>query len=358
MPTDDSAPRLTELRYRDLVEQLPAISYIASLDASLSATYISPQIAGLGFAQREWLADPELWAKQLHPDDRERVLAAFAQGIAQGGPIACEYRLLDCDGRPRWFKDRAVVVLDRAGRPIAIQGVMLDIEERKRHEAEAAHAQAQLRALGQRLESIREDERARVAREVHDELGQSLTGLKMDLALLGADLPPEAPAAARLAAMDELVSRTIDAVRRIAYELRPAVLDTLGLVAAIEWQTLEFERKTGIRCELVIPQDEPQIGAERAAALFRIYQEILTNIARHAGATQVDVCFTLPAGNLLLEVADNGRGFDAADAQGRASLGLLGMRERAGEFGGIVDIVSHPGRGTRITVAVPLRPAR
>jgi signal transduction histidine kinase len=206
------------------------------------------------------------------------------------------------------------------------------------------------------METIREDERKRIAREVHDELGQGLTALRMELALLGRQVPADAAVAARIAAMDAAIVQTIDTVRRIAYELRPGVLDTLGLLAAIEWQTREFEKRSGIRCELALPSDEPDIRAARAVAVFRVFQEILTNIARHAGASQVDVCATVAAGNLLLEVADNGRGFVAENGE-HASLGLLGMRERVAEFGGLVSVDSSPGRGTRIALALPMMPA-
>jgi two-component system sensor histidine kinase UhpB len=356
-PNGETSHRPAEVLFRALVEQLPAVTYIAPLDPSLPATYVSPQIARLGYAPEEWLADPELWVKLLHPLDRERVLAEFGQGIAAGGPISSEYRLVDRDGHEHWFKDTATVIRDAEGRPAFIQGVMLDIGERKQREAAEALAKAQLQALGKRMESVREEERTRIAREVHDELGQSLTALRLELAVLGAALPQDPALAARVASMDELIGRTVDTVRRISYELRPGVLDTLGLIAAIEWQTREFERRSGIACELALPAAEPEIRPNRATAIFRVFQEILTNIARHAGATQVDVCVSLPAGNLLLEVADNGRGFPAENGEGRASLGLLGMRERVAEFGGLVSIDSQPGRGTHIAVAVPMWPS-
>lgn len=348
----------SETRYRSLVEQLPAVTYIASLGPGLPATYVSPQIAEYGFAPETWLADPAFWMKRLHADDRERVLAEFARGIAAGGPINCEYRLLDAAGRPRWVKDRASVLRDAAGRAVAIQGVMIDIGERKQIEGVAAQHQAQLHALRRRMETAIEDERRRMAREVHDELGQALTALRLELALLGEGLPADPAVAARIAAMDALIGRTVDSVRRIAYELRPGVLDSLGLLAAIEWQTREFERRSGIRCELALPEREPEVEPARATALFRIFQEILTNIARHAGATQVDVGVTAAVGNLLIEVDDDGRGFDPASPEAAASLGLLGMRERAAEFGGLVGIHSEPGRGTRITLALPMIPSQ
>ncbi len=344
----------SETRFRTLVEQLPAITYIASLDRNFSATYVSPQIAMLGVTPEEWLADPDSWYKALHPLDRERVMEEFTQGIDRSGALVSEYRMLDREGKEHWFKDIASVSSDEEGKPLALQGVMLDIGERKQREATEAAAKAQLQALAKRMESVREEERTRIAREVHDELGQALTGLKLELALIEQALPRDPAVAARVASMNALIGRTVDAVRRISYELRPGVLDTLGLLAAIEWQTREFERRSGIPCELALPAAESDIRPNRATAIFRVYQEILTNIARHAGATQVDVCLTLPAGNLLLEVADNGRGFDAGN--GRGSLGLLGMRERVAEFGGLFSIDSAPGRGTRITLAVPMKP--
>jgi signal transduction histidine kinase len=212
-----------------------------------------------------------------------------------------------------------------------------------------------LRALAARLQSVREEERSRIAREIHDQLGQSLTGLKMDLTWLNARLPSgQKPLAEKVKSMFKLIDDTIQAVRKIASLLRPEVLDQLGLAAAIGWQARDFQMRTGIRCKVSLPPDAIAAAPELSTAAFRIFQELLTNVARHAGATRVDVSMRVEAGRLLLEVQDNGRGISEAELSGFKSLGLLGMRERAMLFGGSVDFSGALGKGTRVTVVLPL----
>jgi signal transduction histidine kinase len=213
-------------------------------------------------------------------------------------------------------------------------------------------SEERLRALSMHLVSVREEERANIAREIHDELGQVLTGLKMDIAWLAARLA-EPPLTAKAGAMSELVESTIRAVRRIATGLRPEVLDDMGLVAGIDWQAKEFQKRTGIRCRMQLPPESTAFGSEQSITTFRIFQEILTNVARHAQATRLDVELNVADGRLLLAVADNGVGIAAGQTNGRRSLGLLGMQERALRLGGEVRISGVPGKGTRVTLMLP-----
>lgn len=636
--------RESEAAYRSLVRELPAITYTARLDADFSTTFVSPQIASLGFTELEWLADPTFWVKHLHPEDRQRVLAAFAQGVAAGGAVDCEYRLLDRGGQVHWFRDAATVVRGEDGQPRLLQGVLHDISDRKQAErrmaeeneamgrlkkigdlfihdgdieqilgeiveaaiavsaadfgslqlldarsgalrllaqrgfpeawvafwhnvpegqgacgaalqrgervvvedieqgsvfsgealeihrragvravqstpltsrsgrllgmfsthyrkpcrpeeralrlldligrqaadiierkqgeealraseekyrslfenalngvaycrllfedgkpadwvhlevnrafehltgladvlgrrasevipgihhsdpkllaafarvvasgrperfeihlraldqwlsvsafspgaehfvavfdaiTESKRAEEQLRALAQRLEAAREAERSRIAREVHDELGQALTGLKLDLALLVQHWPAAAPAVApQVEAMNRLIDATVQAVRRISYELRPGVLDALGLTAAVEWQCREFQTRSGIACSAEL-QENLSADAARATALFRILQELLTNVVRHARASAVAVRLEEREGRLRLTVADDGIGLDAGTRREPDGLGLLGVRERAEQFGGRVEVDSAPERGTCVSVEIP-----
>jgi signal transduction histidine kinase len=214
-----------------------------------------------------------------------------------------------------------------------------------------------LRALAARLQSVREEERSRIAREIHDQLGQALTGLKMDLTWLNARLPAgQKPLAEKVKSMFRLIDDTIQSVRKIASLLRPEVLDQLGLAAAIGWQARDFQARTGIRCKVTLPPDPLAVEQELSTATFRIFQELLTNVARHAGATRVDVSMRADDGRLLLEVQDNGKGIPDAALSGAKSLGLLGMRERAMAFGGSVEFAGVGGKGARVTVVLPLRP--
>ncbi len=213
-----------------------------------------------------------------------------------------------------------------------------------------------LRALSARMRSVREDEQIRIAREIHDELGQALTGLKMDLTWLGGRLPADQkPLLKKIKSMFRLIDETIRSVRKIASGLRPDLLDEVGLAAAIGWQARDFQLRTGIRCNVNLPPDSDGLDQERSTAVFRIFQEVLTNVARHANATRVDVFMRQDADTLTLEVQDNGRGITAAEMRGSKSLGLLGMRERVLLFSGKLDINGSRGRGTQVTVSLPLR---
>src|SRR6185312_3682714 len=204
-----------------------------------------------------------------------------------------------------------------------------------------------------RLQSIREEERKHITREIHDELGQSLTGFKMDLAWMRNRLQSEEPLQRqpildKMREMGGLLDETANLVRRLCTELRPGVLDDLGLIAAIEWQAREYQNRTGIQCHLQIDPTSLSVDSEHSTALFRIFQEILTNVARHAGASSVKVSLKTIGPEILLAVADNGRGITEQEMIGANSLGLLGMRERAVILGGNVDIRGLPGKGTTV----------
>lgn len=231
--------------------------------------------------------------------------------------------------------------------------VVRDITERKLAEQEQQRSFEQLRALAARLQSVREEERTRVAREIHDELGQALTAIKLELASLIGDLPTDQQQSTRTHSVFKLVDETIHTVRRISSELRPGMLDDLGLVAAIEWASEEFEARTGTKCRLDLPEDDIATDQERATALFRIFQETLTNVARHANATTINVRLTKENGDLLLEVQDNGKGVSGQDLSAGKSMGIVGMRERALLLGGELIITGARGEGTTVRVRIP-----
>ena len=230
-----------------------------------------------------------------------------------------------------------------------------EIAERRLAEERLRESEVQLRALAARLFSIREEERARISREIHDELGQVLTGLKMDVMWLAKQLgDDQQPLLARIETMRQLIDSTVQVVRRISTGMRPEILDDMGLVAAIRWQTKEFQKRLGIRCRIDLPDDQIRLGAELSTAVFRIFQEILTNIARHARAQSVSVRMNISPERLSLQVIDDGIGISESAPQARESLGLLGMRERAQLFGGEVTFASGPGGGTTVSLSIPL----
>jgi signal transduction histidine kinase len=213
-----------------------------------------------------------------------------------------------------------------------------------------------LQALSAHLQSVREEEQARIALEIHDELGQALTGLKFELSRLAQRLR-DAPGdlSEKVTRLGEVVDETIHNVRRISSELRPAILDDLGLFDALEWHAEEFEKRTGIRCTIKAPRQRLEVGPDLGIALFRICQESLTNVARHARARTVRIVLASTRDHVVLEVRDDGVGIPQAALTDVKSLGLLGMRERARAFGGEVTIQGAPGQGSVVRVQIPRR---
>lgn len=211
-----------------------------------------------------------------------------------------------------------------------------------------------LRRLAAHLISIREEERAHIAREIHDELGQVLTGLKMEVTWLARRLK-DAALIEKTDSMCRLIDSSVQTVRKIATGLRPEMLDDMGLVAAVGWQAKEFQKRTGIRVRIKLPPESAKPDIDVATTMFRIFQEILTNVARHSRATRIDVDLDIAEDRVSLEVLDNGVGIAQADLHGRKSLGLLGMHERALLFGGEVKITGAGGEGTRVLVSIPTK---
>jgi signal transduction histidine kinase len=252
---------------------------------------------------------------------------------------------------PEVLKSKIAVFADLHNKNVVLQR---EIGERKKAEESLRASQESLRALTARLQSIREEEGTRISREIHDELGQSLTGLKMDLTWLSRRLTDNKALEPKIKSMFGLIDDTIRSVRRIASRLRPEALDQLGLVAAIGWQARDFQMRTGIRCKVTLPAEALNVDQETSTGVFRIFQELLTNVARHANATKVDVCMEVAPDALLLTVQDNGRGIAQQDASSGKSLGLMGMRERALLLGGDIRIEGSRAKGTRADVRIPL----
>ena len=226
--------------------------------------------------------------------------------------------------------------------------------ERRRAQEQLRNSHKQLRTLSVYLQHVREEEQIRIAREVHDELGQSLTGLKLQLTWLASRLPAQSKGLhEKTRAMAANIDETIHAIRRIATELRPGVLDTAGLLAALEWQANQFQGQTGIVCEVKADMKDTLWDQELNTAFFRIFQEALTNVIRHAKATRVEVRLAeTGGGEVVLEVKDNGRGISEKEINNTKSIGLLGIHERAALLGGTVRIQGERGKGTTLTVSI------
>jgi two-component system sensor histidine kinase UhpB len=284
---------------------------------------------------------------------------AAVEGAAPEPPR--ELTLLPADKRELPIEVSAAPIRDDPRGALGAVFVFRDITERKRFEAELKKSQAELRSLAGHLELAREEERTRIAREIHDELGQMLTGFKMDLAWMEKKLSEPKPGEpfallVKVQSMFGLLHSMVQTVRRISAELRPGVLDTLGLEAAVEWQVNDFQQRTGVRSSVTGTLREDALARPAATALFRVLQESLTNVVRHAKASRVNVNLEETEGTVTLQISDNGCGIAAADVRKGGTFGLLGMRERIAALGGECEICGEPGRGTIVRVRVPVQP--
>jgi PAS domain S-box-containing protein len=234
--------------------------------------------------------------------------------------------------------------------------ILRDVTERVRAEEDLRRSREELRELSAAAHSIREQEQRRMAREIHDELGQSLTALKMDVAWMLGNLSAGSPSLTeKLDTMLAQLDETVAATRRISADLRPLMLDDLGLIPAAEWLAQTFSERTGIPCKLHIRPPDIELAEPHASTLYRILQESLTNVARHAKASEVDVVIEQTDGALTLSVKDDGRGFSQAEARAQKTYGLLGVRERTLLLGGDASVTSEPGRGTTVDVRIPVK---
>jgi len=297
----------------------------------------------------------------IHPEDRAEYLDHWRAALVTGEPFEREARLRRADGEYRWVLSRSISLRDELGNITRWYGTGIDIEDRKRAEEQLKATSEQLRALSARISAARGEEGTRIARELHDELGSALTSLKWDLE--GIDrLCSESGNQVDFSQVREkikgllgLIDATINTVVRISAELRPSILDNLGLVAAIEWQAQQFEARTGMICRFDSFLDDPDLSRERTTTIFRILQEALTNILRHSQATRANIMIEERDGEFVLEVKDNGRGITQEESAGPRSLGLIGMRERANLAGGRIEIVGVVGKGTVLTLRVPIK---
>ncbi len=253
----------------------------------------------------------------------------------------------------RGYEVGAVDYLQKPVVPEILKSKVAVFVELHRKSERLKESEDKLRRLAAHLISVREEERAHIAREIHDELGQVLTGLKMEVTWLAKRLRDK-PLIEKTDSMCKLIDTTVQTVRKIATGLRPEMLDDMGLIAAVGWQAKEFQKRTGIRCRAKLPP-EVKFDMDISTTMFRIFQEILTNVARHSRATRVDIELIVSEERVGLEVTDNGVGIADSDLNGKKSLGLLGMHERALLFGGEVRVTGTPGHGTRVSVSIPVK---
>ena len=346
----EQALRESEEKYRDLVERAnDGITIIQ--DGHLK--FVNQRMAEMvGYTVEEMIDTP--FTRYLHPDKISESIGRYERRM--GGKVVSpvsENILRHRDGSDIDVEINAGTIMYRG--QVANLVIVRDITERKRVKEELEKSREQLRNLAIHLQSVREGERTAIALEIHDDLGQALTGLKMDLSWLAKKLPrDQRPLLDKTKAMTELTDATIKTVKRLSTELRPGLLDDLGLIAAIEWQADEFQNRTGITCALSVNPADIVLDRDRSTALFRIFQETLTNVARHAHATKVRVSLKEKNGIVELKVGDNGKGITEEQISDPKSFGLMGIRERVHPWRGTVKIKGAPDKGTTVTVSIPV----
>jgi PAS domain S-box-containing protein len=345
-------------RFARMAESLPGVVYSVRRhpDGRFSLPFASPQLKEIhGLDPSDVVDDFSTGMALTHPDDRALVMASTEESAERLTPWHCEFRLCVPGRGEIWVEGRSVPQREADG-SILWHGFIHDISERKRADVELMASRDQLRALTERLQQVREEERTRIAREIHDQLGQNLTALKIDLTWLKRTLPSEfASEHEKLRALCCMIDDTVQAVRTISWDLRPSILDTIGLGAGIEWLADDFRLRLGIRCYVEVPDERLDLPEALATHLFRICQELLTNVARHAEASRVDIVLLHRSAEIMLEVSDNGCGMPSSLPE-RRSLGLLGVRERTAQCGGMVTIATVPEiEGTRVRILIPIK---
>ena len=344
--------------YHAFFDNLPGMACQIQLDAlsALHFNYVSQgSSALLGITPLELEKYPSLLLDSIHPEDRAVFFSSIRQSAIDASPWNWEGRIvLPPAGEIKWVNLRATH-RETSSHGTVWEGFMVNITQNKLAEQEIIKSRQQLRELSSHVDSIKEEERMRIAREIHDEIGVLLTALKMDLAWLTQRLPQDNGALHEKArSMANLLDTAGSAANNLVHSLRPGFLDCFGIVAAIEIEANEFSKRTSIPCRIIKSDDSIELPSEQSITLFRVFQETLNNIMKHAMAGQVQVKICKTDQFVELAVTDNGKGFDESSRNKPRSFGLRGIQERIKYLGGNVSITSAPGKGARIAVSVPL----
>ncbi len=344
--------RLSKERFNTLAKVSTVGIFLASADGFY--LYVNQRWSDItGLSYDGAFGDGFLSAVHIH--DRKRIRTEWHRCVREQIPFKAEYRIFrQADSTELWVIGQALPEINTDGSLAGFVGTITDITERMHAEIEIDSSRKQLRALSVRLQNIREEERTHIAREIHDDLGQALTGLKMDLVWVNNKIQPtDETIQKRIASMMALADSTIHKVRKIATDLRPGILDDIGLAAAIEWQGKDFSERTGINFSFHL-DEELQMDEKRSTAFFRIFQESLTNVIRHAQAKNVAISLRRDGSNVILSIEDDGKGIAQNELSNPRSVGILGMKERAASFNGEVNVAGVPNKGTTVRVRIPL----
>lgn len=349
----------SEARFRVIASNLPGVVYqlLQQADGSVLFPYVSDgSLALFGLSPQALQDDPALFPNLILPEDQTSYAQSMAASAAKLSTWNWEGRIRNSarnnDQEIKWVNLRASPRQTNGGATLW-DGIMTNITQNKLAAIEITHAHEQLAELTSYLQKVKEEECARIAREIHDDIGGTLTAIKCEMLLCanGANRGP-AYCSKKTLSIESLVDQLIDSTRRIAMDLRPSILDC-GIVAAIQWQVKEFGERTGIACQVSCGSEEIPLDADLSVEIFRIFQETLTNISKHAHASRIRVRLAEKDGWVFLETTDNGRGITDPDLAKPQSFGIRGMRERCQQLGGKLRIAGTPAKGTTVTICVP-----
>ena len=346
----------SETRFRALTANLPGMVFqLEQVGRRFALSYVSEGARRLfGVSPEDLVADPASWLRAMPAADAASLQRALRRAAAGGHDLHWTGRVAAAEDE-RWIEVSASARTVGAGR--VWDGIVTDITPQKQAEAALRASREELRTLATHLTRVREQEREVIAREIHDDVGSTLTAIKFEVAFLRTAVREQAEASAPIARLSQLLDTAILSSTRIMHDLRPGILDE-GVVAALEWQARSFEQRMRIECRFASSHDEIPLSPDQAIAVFRICQEALNNVAKYANAGHVDVRLKAGGGRLTTDIADDGKGIEAADLNRPDRFGLRGMRERAHSLGGTVDIRGVPQRGTTVSLSLPLaRPA-
>lgn len=347
-----------QLRFNNLASNMPGLVYqfVLHPDGSTNFPYLSDGCQSLlGLTVSQLQQQPRLFLDLILPEDRDSYLQTLETSTRTLTTLNWEGRIwIEEFNDIKWINVRATphALIEPRG-TVEWDGIMTNITASRLEQQQRESEHARLVELTAHIEHAKEQERTRIAREIHDDVGGNLTAIKMALAMLSRRLPADQLVTQKVDYVDSLVDRTIDAIHRISLDLRPSILD-FGIVAALEWQCEEFDKQNGIRCAFHTSDKDIELTPDHATALFRVFQEALTNIAKHAKATAVDVRLARSGQVLSLTVSDNGVGITTKDRDKPGSFGLLGMAERAQALGGTLDVLRPATGGTIIKINIPL----
>lgn len=351
-----SALQKSETLFQAITTNLPSVVFQFLLTSNGETSFLYASDASetlLGLRPEKLIDNPGLFPELILPDDRESYRQSFvvsAEQLSTWDWEGCiqvkgdsDIKWISLRATPRRIDDEATVW----------DGIMINITRNKLAEREIARSREQLAELSSYMQKVKEQERARIAREIHDDIGGTLTAIKCELfpCIDGEFRTPEFYQQ-KMKSVESLVDRVIDSTRRISLDLRPGILDC-GIVAAAQWQAKEFSGRTGIACKVSCDSDDITLDSDLAIAIFRVFQEALTNISKHAGASQVHVTLADLDQIILLEIGDNGRGITNADMEKHDSFGIRGMRERCQQLKGSFHISGGPDEGTKVTILIP-----